>query len=172
MKRGSGPVLIVMGVSGVGKTTIAQALNAHLHWPMQEGDALHPPSNIQKLHAGIPLTDADRAPWLMAVKHWIDARLAHSQPGLITCSALKRAYRARLIAGRPNVRPLYLKADRAVIEARLARRTGHFMDPALLGSQVDTLQEPGPDERPITVNAEGTVAATVRHILAALGTDS
>jgi carbohydrate kinase (thermoresistant glucokinase family) len=161
-------VLIVMGVSGSGKSTIAEAINTHLHWPFQEGDALHPPSNVQKMHAGIPLTDEDRAPWLQAIKTWIDARVAASEPGLVTCSALRRTYRDTLVCGRSQVHLLYLKADPAVLQARLAQRTGHFMPASLLQSQLATLEEPGPDERPIVVRVDDTVEETVADTLAAL----
>ncbi len=165
-------VIIVMGVSGVGKSTIAEALDKQLRWPFQEGDALHPPSNVQKMHAGIPLTDEDRAPWLAAIKSWIDARIEADEPGLVTCSALKRRYRDFLIAGRGQVRVLYLKADEHVIEERIERRTGHFMPPALLDSQLHTLEEPAADEHPIVVDVEGsleqTVAAAMKAIDAAL----
>jgi carbohydrate kinase (thermoresistant glucokinase family) len=155
------PVVIVMGVTGAGKSTIAEALNRQLGWNFQEGDDLHPAANIAKMHAGMPLTDADRAPWLTAVKAWIDARLAAAEPGLITCSALKRSYRDFLVAGRPTVRILYLRADRATLESHLAHRTGHFMPPSLLQSQLNTLEEPAPDEHAITVQLRDTVEETV-----------
>jgi carbohydrate kinase (thermoresistant glucokinase family) len=155
------PVVIVMGVTGAGKSTIAEALNRQLGWNFQEGDDLHPAANIAKMHAGVPLTDADRAPWLAAVKAWIDARLAAAEPGLITCSALKRSYRDFLVAGRPSVRILYLRADRATLESHLAHRTGHFMPPSLLQSQLNTLEEPAPDEHAITVQLRDTVEETV-----------
>ena len=161
-------VLIVMGVSGVGKSTIALALNSHLHWPFQEGDDLHPAANVAKMSHGIPLTDEDRAPWLAAVRAWIDARLAAGEPGMVTCSALKHAYRDTLIEGRLNVRVLYLRADPEVIEEHLAKRTGHFMPPTLLDSQLHTLEEPTPDEHPITVQVTGSIDDTVADILKAL----
>ena len=161
-------ILIVMGVSGSGKSTIAERLNARLHWPFQEGDALHPPANVQKMHAGIPLNDEDRAPWLLAVARWIDARVAAHEPGMITCSALKRRYRDDLVRSRSQVRLLYLKADRSLLEERLRQRQGHFMPPSLLESQLDTLEEPAPDERPIEVHVEGTVEQTVAEAWAAL----
>jgi carbohydrate kinase (thermoresistant glucokinase family) len=161
-------VLIVMGVSGVGKTTIAEALAQKLGWAFQEGDALHPPSNVQKMHAGVPLTDEDRAPWLAAIKRWIDARVKAGEPGLVTCSALKRSYRDFLVDGRADVRILYLHSDEATIEARIDHRTGHFMPASLLETQLQTLEEPGPDEQPITVEVAGTVEATVSAALHAL----
>ena len=162
------PVLVVMGVSGVGKSTIAESLNTHLHWPYQEGDDLHPAANIEKMKHGIALTDADRAPWLQAVKAWIDAQIASGQPGVITCSALKRSYRDLLIAHRADVRILYLRANVQVLEDHLAHRTGHFMPPSLLESQLATLEEPGPEEDPITVQVNGSVEDTVQAILKAL----
>jgi carbohydrate kinase (thermoresistant glucokinase family) len=161
-------VLIVMGVSGVGKSTIAEALNAHLRWPYKEGDELHPAANVEKMKHGIPLDDADRKPWLEAVKAWIDLRVTAGDPGIITCSALKRSYRDMLIDHRPNVRVLYLRADVPVLEAHLANRTGHFMPPSLLESQLRTLEEPAADENPITVQVDGSVEDTVQAILAAM----
>ena len=161
-------VLIVMGVSGVGKSTIALALNTHLHWPFQEGDELHPAANIAKMSHGIPLTDEDRAPWLAAVRGWIDARLEAGEPGMVTCSALKRSYREALIEGRANVRVLYLRASAEVIEEHLAKRTGHFMPPTLLDSQLHTLEEPTADEHPITVQVTGSIDETVEDILKAM----
>jgi len=117
---------------------------------------------------GIPLTDEDRLPWLQAIKAWIDGRLAAGEPGLVTCSALKRAYRELLIDRRNDVRILFLHADKAMIEEHLARRTGHFMPPALLESQLSTLEEPQPDEHPITVEVTEDVNETVREILKAI----
>jgi carbohydrate kinase (thermoresistant glucokinase family) len=154
-----------MGVSGAGKSTISQALNAHLHWAYQEGDELHPAANIEKMKHNIPLTDADRTPWLAAVKGWIDARLAAGEPGVITCSALKRSYRDRLVAGRSAVRILYLRADVATLHDHLAKRAGHFMPATLLDSQLETLEEPAPEENPMIVRLAGSVEATVRTIL-------
>jgi carbohydrate kinase (thermoresistant glucokinase family) len=159
------PVLVVMGVSGAGKSTIAEALNTHLHWPYQEGDDLHSAGNIAKMAHHIPLTDADRWPWLDRVKAWIDTRVAAGEPGLITCSALKRIYRNRLIAGRAVVRILYLRADVQTLQDHVEQRTGHFMPPDLLKSQLATLEEPTPDENPITVQIAGQVADTVAAIL-------
>ena len=163
-----GSVVIVMGVSGSGKSTIAEHINARLHWPYQEGDELHPPSNVQKMHHEIPLTDEDRAPWLRAVKAWIDARIAAGEPGLVTCSALKRSYRDGLVDGRKQVRLLYLKADPKVLEDRLEKRTGHFMPASLLESQLHTLQEPDADERPIIVPVDDELDNTVELAIIAL----
>jgi carbohydrate kinase (thermoresistant glucokinase family) len=167
--RGYAPVLIIMGVSGVGKSTIAQALAKKLGWKFQEGDELHPPSNVRKMHANIPLTDADRAPWLAAIKHWIDARLNAHEPGLVTCSALKRKYRAFLVEGRESVRILYLHADKRTIEDRISHRTGHFMPASMLESQLRTLEEPVADEHPIVIEVAETVDRTIEDICRKLG---
>ncbi len=162
------PVLIVMGVSGVGKSTIAAALNTHLGWPFKEGDELHPAANVAKMHAGIPLTDADRAPWLGLVHDWIAAQVAAGAPGMITCSALRRVYRDRIVDGQEQVRLLYLKADPAILRARLEQRTRHFMPASLLDSQLQTLEEPAPEERPIVVAVDGSLQETVALAWAAL----
>ena len=164
----SKPVLIMMGVSGVGKSTIAEALNAHLHWPFKEGDELHSAANLDKMKHGIPLTDEDRWPWLQKVKDWIDGQVAAGECGIITCSALKRSYRDMLVAGRRDVRVVYLHADMQVLEEHVEQRTGHFMPPSLLESQLHTLEEPTADEHPITVQVYGKVEETVEAILRAL----
>src|ERR1022692_2082041 len=133
-------VLVVMGVSGVGKTTLAEALARRLGWTFKEGDDLHPAANIAKMKAGHPLTDADRAPWLDAIGAWIDARLAEGQSGVITCSALKHAYRDRLDAGRPRTTFVFMQLDQQAVAARIASRKGHFMPPSLLASQFADLE--------------------------------
>ena len=161
-------VVIVMGVSGSGKSTIAEAMNAQLHWCFQEGDALHPPVNIQKMHAGIPLTDEDRGPWLAKIRMWVDARLAAGENGIVTCSALKRRYRDQLVDRRGQVRLLYLKASADVLARRLHQRQGHFMPASLLQSQLSVLEEPLPDERPIVVDVESDLNDTVADALAAI----
>jgi len=163
------PVLVLMGVSGSGKSTLAKPLAARLGWPFQEGDALHPAANIAKMKSGVPLTDADRWPWLAAIGAWIDGQAAKGEPGIVTCSALKRAYRDRLREGRPFVRIVYLRGSRALIGARVAARTGHFMPPSLLDSQFADLQPPGPDEDPIVVDVDQPLAAQVQRIVDALG---
>jgi ribose 5-phosphate isomerase A len=150
--RGRPPILVIMGVSGAGKTTVARALAARLGWPFEEGDSLHPEANIAKMHAGIALTDADRRPWLEAVAAWIDGQRAKRQPGIVTCSALKRSYRQVIIGNRPEVRLVYLRGGRDLIAERLAGRHNHFMPESLLQSQMDTLEQPDPDEDPLTVD--------------------
>jgi carbohydrate kinase (thermoresistant glucokinase family) len=161
-------VLVLMGVSGSGKSTIARELQRVLGWPFQEGDELHPPANVEKMHAGHPLDDADRLPWLQAVARWIDERLAVSEPGIITCSNLKRAYRDITIGDRPGVRLVYLKGGEGEIHDRLAHREHHFMPPALLRSQFETLEEPDPDEHALSVTIGHSVADTALAVLRGL----
>jgi carbohydrate kinase (thermoresistant glucokinase family) len=146
------PVLVIMGVSGSGKTTIALDLAARLGWPYEEGDALHSAANVAKMHAGIPLNDNDRRPWLEAVAAWIDHQREQHLPGIITCSALKRKYRSVIIGHRPAVPLVYLRGSFELISQRLAQRRGHFMPADLLQSQFDALEEPGPDEHPVAVD--------------------
>ena len=159
--------LIVMGVSGAGKSTLGAALAAHLSWPFQEGDALHAPANVAKMHAGKPLNDADRAPWLAAIGAWIDERHTTCKSGVITCSALKQAYRDGLRRGRPDVRFVYLSAARELLETRLQLRTGHYMPAALLDSQLATLHAPSTDEA-VIVDAALPTAAQVALVVQAL----
>jgi carbohydrate kinase (thermoresistant glucokinase family) len=161
-------VLVLMGVSGSGKSTVAQELHRVLGWPFQEGDDLHPPANVAKMRSGQPLDDQDRLPWLQAVAGWIDGQLAAHQPGIITCSNLKRAYRDITIGGRPGVTLVYLKGDEPVIQRRMLNRVHRYMPPSLLGSQFDTLEEPVEDEHPITVLVHGSIAGTVIQLLTQL----
>lgn len=158
-------VLVVMGVSGSGKSTIALELHRVLGWKFQEGDDLHPPANVEKMRAGRPLDDADRMPWLHAVAHWIDERLAAHEPGIVTCSNLKRAYRQITVGERRGVRLVYLKGDEHVIHHRIARRHHSYMPPTLLRSQFETLEAPGADEHPVTVVVHGCVGRTVLELL-------
>ena len=169
LHRGSPPVLVVMGVSGVGKTTIAKELAARLGWTFEEGDALHPEANVAKMHAGIPLTDTDRKPWLERVAAWIDGQRAAKQPGIITCSALKRSYRDIIIGDRPEVRLVYLRGGHDLIAERLSGRSGHFMPPSLLQSQIDTLEEPAAGEDPLTVDVGPPASAVADEIIRLLG---
>jgi gluconokinase len=145
-------VAVVMGVSGSGKSTIASMLAHRLHWIYEDADWFHPKSNIEKMHAGEPLTDEDRWPWLHAIAAWIDATRHIGNHGVIACSALKRAYRDILVGERPDVQIVFLKGDRELIARRLAARDGHFMPPSLLDSQFAALEEPQTDERPILVS--------------------
>ena len=161
-------VIVVMGVSGSGKTTIAALLAGRLGWAMAEPDDFHPAANVRKMHSGHPLTDEDRAPWLASMAAWIDATRSAGLHGVLGCSALRRAYRTVLIGTRPDVRLVYLEGDRATVRSRQARRPLHYMPPTLVDSQFDTLEPPGPDERPLTVSVAATPLAIVDAIVAAL----
>jgi len=162
-------VLVLMGVSGCGKTTIAQVLAERLHWAFEEGDALHPQANVDKMAAGHPLDDADRAPWLAKVADWVDARLDVGECGVITCSALKRAYRDLIDRRGQGVEFVYLHGSRELIASRLNTRHGHFMPPSLLDSQFATLQEPAADEPAIRVEIGASPEIIADHIIDALG---
>jgi gluconokinase len=144
-------VMLLMGVSGSGKTTIAMELQRVLGWPYIDGDDLHPPANVEKMRAGHPLTDQDRLSWLAAIARWIDERLAAGEPGIITCSDLKRAYRKITVGDRKGVILVYLHADEKVIAERINRREHQYMPASLLHSQFVTLEEPGEDEHAISV---------------------
>jgi carbohydrate kinase (thermoresistant glucokinase family) len=159
-------VVVMMGVSGAGKSTIAQRLAERLGWDFAEGDDLHPAANVAKMAAGQPLTDADRAPWLEAVARWVDEEIQAGRRGVITCSALKRDYRDML--RRPEVVFVYLSVPRAELERRMALRTGHYMPASLLDSQLEALEPPGADEAALTVAADGDPVRTVESIAAAL----
>jgi carbohydrate kinase (thermoresistant glucokinase family) len=145
-------VLVLMGVSGSGKTTAGKRLSALLGWPFRDGDEFHPPANIEKMAHGIALDDTDRAPWLAAIAAWIDKCRSAGGGGIVSCSALKRAYREIIIGDRSDVRLVYLKGSRALIADRMSRRRGHFMPPSLLASQFETLEEPAADEHAIVVS--------------------
>ena len=162
-------VLVLMGVSGCGKTTVGELLAERLHWPYEEGDALHPPANVAKMAAGHPLDDADRAPWLAKVADWVDARLDAGESGVITCSALKRSYRALIDRRGAGVEFVYLHGSRELIASRLAGRHGHFMPPTLLDSQFATLEEPGAGEPAIRIEIGEPPAAIADDIVEALG---
>jgi len=165
-------VLVVMGVSGCGKSTVAALLAGELGWPFEEGDALHPRANVEKMASGHPLTDADRWPWLHLVADWIDARLDEGGGGVVTCSALKRSYRDVLDRRGSGVEFVYLAGDRGTIAARLAVRQGHFMPPNLLDSQFADLEEPTSDEPAIRVEIGPSPAEIVRTIRERLGIGS
>jgi carbohydrate kinase (thermoresistant glucokinase family) len=130
-----------------------------------EGDQFHPPANVAKMAAGTPLTDEDRWPWLRAISAAIDDLRARGENAVAACSALRRAYRDILIGDRRDVRLIYLRGSQALIAERMQARKGHFMPPALLESQFQTLEEPGPDENPITVEIGGTPDEIVRAIM-------
>ena len=160
--------LIVMGVSGSGKTTIGETLADRLGWTFEDGDRFHPASNVAKMSAGQPLTDEDRWPWLRAIAHEIGRVCAAGEHAVIACSALKRAYRDVLVGSRNDVRIVFLKGTQQLIASRLAQRKGHFMPPGLLTSQFRTLEPPGADEHPVTVSIDGTVEIIVDDIVRGL----
>jgi gluconokinase len=163
-------VLVVMGVSGCGKTTVGTLLAQTLQWEFGDADKFHPPANVAKMKEGIPLTDEDRWPWLRAIAGWIDKTRSAGRRGVVGCSALKRRYRDILIGARTDVRLVYLKGSEELIARRMAARHGHFMPPSLLASQFAALEEPGPDERPITVSIEPQPREIVAQILSRLET--
>lgn len=164
--------LILMGVSGSGKSTVAAKLAQRLRWAFHDGDAFHPSANVQKMRAGHPLSDDDRWPWLRAIAAEIDRQAALGEHVVYACSALKRAYRDILVHGRSDVRIVYLRGDQDLIASRLAARKGHFMPPGLLDSQIETLEEPGIDENPIVVQIDGTVDEVVDRIVHKLDRES
>ena len=133
---------IIMGVSGSGKTTVGKALASKLGWDFYDADDFHPPENISKMENGVPLTDADRAPWLAALHHLIESCLKRNRPGVLACSALKESYRKELMAGTEDVQLVYLKGSYELIWSRMAARTDHYMKPEMLKSQFDALEEP------------------------------
>jgi carbohydrate kinase (thermoresistant glucokinase family) len=161
-------VLVLMGVSGCGKTTVAQILAQRLHWAFEEGDALHPQANVDKMAAGHALNDEDRAPWLAKVADWVEQRLDAGQCGVITCSSLKRAYRELINRRGHGVEFVYLHGSRELIASRLATRHGHFMPTSLLDSQFATLEEPAPDEPAIRVEIGAAPEQIADDIAAAL----
>ena len=159
-------VLVIMGVAGTGKSTVAGLLAGQLGWDLAEGDDLHPEANVAKMSSGVPLTDEDRWPWLDDLRAWIDADPADA---VITCSALRRVYRDLLREGRPHVRFLHVTAESDVILDRMEHRPGHYMPPSLLPSQLATLEPLGDDEPGVTITNEGSAAQVLDRALAALG---
>jgi carbohydrate kinase (thermoresistant glucokinase family) len=158
-------VLVMMGVSGSGKTTVAAGVADRLGWTLLEGDSFHPAANVAKMKAGTPLTDEDRWPWLHAIAGAIDAKRAAGESAVVACSALKHAYRDILVADRPDVFLVYLQGSRALIGQRMAARKGHFMPAALLDSQFATLEEPAPEEHALIVSVAAAPDAIVEEVL-------
>lgn len=161
-------IAIVMGVSGSGKTTVSVLLSAALGCQFQEGDDLHPAANVEKMRSGTPLTDADRLPWLRKIAEEIDGWRKRGESGVLTCSALKRSYRDIIIGNRSDVTLVYLKGSHDLIHRRMAARHEHYMPLALLDSQFATLQEPTPDEHPITVDVGAKPIEIVGEIVSQL----
>ncbi|NAZ80755.1 AAA family ATPase [Kineococcus sp. R8] len=160
--------VVVMGVSGSGKTTVATGVAEALGWKYSEGDDFHPPANVEKMRSGHPLVDEDRWPWLRDIATWIGDREALGESVVITCSALKRSYRDLLADGHPSVVFCMLEVPAAVLAERMAHREGHYMPASLLRSQLETLEPLQPDERGFVVPVEGgedaVLAAVLRHL--------
>lgn len=170
MHTGQAPkLLLLMGVSGCGKTTTGQRLSRILGWPFRDGDSFHPPQNIAKMSSGLPLTDEDRWPWIDAIGAWMDEQIQTGQSAVVSCSALRKAYRIRLTAGRPEVQLVFLKGPREVIAERLARRKSHFMPASLLESQFAALEEPRGGERPLIVSVTLPPNRVIDRILVGAG---
>ncbi|ASR56907.1 gluconokinase [Cellulomonas sp. CW35] len=161
--------LVVMGVSGSGKTTVALLLAERLGWTFAEADDFHPEANVALMAAGTPLTDEDRAPWLASIAHWVSQRDAEGVSTVLTCSALRRAYRDVLRGGGGRVRFVHLAGDPEVIATRMAARTDHFMPPSLLPSQLATLEPLEDDEDGVVVPIGAPPAQVVDDALRALG---
>ena len=157
--------LIVMGVAGSGKTTVAVDLARRLGWPYAEADDFHSAANKAKMSAGVPLDDADRQPWLANIRDWIS-----DQPGdvVVTCSALRRRYRDTLREAGARVRFVHLHGPEELLASRIGARTGHYMPPALLRSQLDTLEPLEPDEDGVVISIAGGPEEIVDAALAAL----
>jgi len=157
--------LIVMGVSGSGKSTVAEALGKGLSWRFEDGDSFHPANNVAKMSAGHPLIDEDRWPWLESIADEIERVCKQGDHVIIACSALKRVYRDVLRRGRDDVHFVYLKGTQELIAARMAQRKSHFMPPELLTSQFRTLEPPAASEHVITVSIDGSIEAIVDNVL-------
>jgi len=164
-------ILIVAGVAGSGKTTVGALLAGRLRWRFADADTFHPEANVAKMRAGVPLTDEDRAPWLRAIGEWMDARIAAGQSAVVTCSALKRAYRDELLSGRPAATMIFLQVSRDMLVNRLNSRHGHFFPEKLLDSQLAAVEPPERDERVYTVLAEGEPEQTAATIIGLLWPD-
>ncbi|WP_026439780.1 gluconokinase [Acidocella facilis] len=160
--------IIVMGVSGCGKSTVAAMLSGRLGWDFTEGDALHPPANVEKMRRGIPLSDDDREPWLRDIAATIEGWRQAGQSGIIACSALRRRYREIIAAGHDDVLFVYLRGSFTLIESRLAARQGHYMPVSLLDSQFATLEEPTAEENAITIDTGAPAPELVNEVVARL----
>ncbi|MEA5078172.1 MAG: gluconokinase [Anaerolineaceae bacterium] len=154
--------LIVMGVSGCGKSTVGKGLAEELGWPFYDGDDFHPAENVAKMSKGIPLNDEDRAGWLAALADLIRSSLAQGKPGVLACSALKQKYRDQLCVDAEQVKFIYLKGSYELIKARMLARPGHYMKPGMLDSQFATLEEP---QGALTVDIDQSPQQTLEFIL-------
>ncbi len=162
-------VVIVMGVSGCGKSTVAKGLSTALGWEFAEGDDFHPEANVAKMRSGTPLTDEDRWPWLESIGEWISGKERAGEPAVVTCSALRRAYRDLLREGRPHVRFLHVTAEPDVLLERLEQRPGHYMPASLLTSQLAALEPLADDEPGVVIGTEGSAEQVLYRALVALG---
>lgn len=160
--------LVVMGVSGSGKTTVAQRVAARLGWPYAEGDDFHPDSNVAKMRSGVPLQDEDRWPWLRAVAAWIGAHEQAGRSAVVTCSALKRSYRELLLAGHPSVFFVHVTVTPRMLRERVEHRHGHYMPPSLLASQLATLEPLAPDEPGLVLPGDALPDEVVDALVLAL----
>lgn len=160
-------MVVVIGVSGSGKSSVGAALAQACGWPFLEGDDLHPPANIAKMRAGSALTDADRQPWLDAIGAWMAARQAAGDGGVVACSALRRVYRDRLRASVPALQLVVLETPPDLLARRMRERQ-HFMPTSLLASQLATWESPGADEQAIRIDADHDVADIVEQVWRAL----
>lgn len=161
-------IVVLAGVAGSGKTTVGKLLADRLGWAFADADAFHPAANIAKMRAGLPLTDADRRPWLAAIATWMDEHAAAGTSAVVTCSALKRAYRDALLAGRDQVAMVFLVINEAQDEERVADRRGHFFPERLVASQFAQLEPPAADERVLQIPAGRPAAQLVSEIIDAL----
>jgi gluconokinase len=168
-KNSKPSIILLMGVAGSGKTTTGERLSRTLGWAFRDADSFHPAANVEKMKSGVPLTDADRWPWLDAIGAWMDDQKGQGMPGIVSCSALKRVYRDRLLAGRAHVGLVYLSGSKALISERMSRRKNHFMPPALLDSQFATLEPPDDDEKALIVDVGVTPDRVVQSIIAQWG---
>jgi gluconokinase len=160
-----GKRIVVMGVSGCGKSTVGRALAQALALPYVEGDELHPSANVERMAAGIPLTDADRAGWLQAVAHRLSDTVARQRGVVVTCSALKRRYRDQLRAAAADVQFVHLHGHAALLADRMAQRRGHYMPASLLKSQLETLEPPQADEHALVVDIDQAPEALVAEVV-------
>jgi gluconokinase len=162
-------ILVVMGVAGCGKSTVAGLLAGRLGWPLAEGDELHPAANVAKMTAGHPLNDEDRWPWLARIREWMDQREEAGESGIVTCSALKRRYRD--VLRDKEVVFVHLHGSREQLLARLTARQSHYMPPSLLDSQLADLEPPGEDEHAIAIDIGPSPAVQASTILDKLALD-
>jgi gluconokinase len=163
--------VVVMGVSGTGKTTVAEHLVKELGWQFAEGDTFHPAANVAKMRDGVPLDDDDRWPWLQSLADWVGAREAAGENAVVTCSALKRSYRELLRTGHPSVWFAHVDTSPDVLRERVTQRAGHYMPPSLLDSQLATLEPLEPDEPGLTITGEGRPDDVAEEVLEVLDRD-